>query len=60
MSIKITQTCDGCGEERELAASGYGTSDDLKQAARLHGWREVLDKKHLCLDCLRRAVDGGA
>ena len=48
--ITVTQTCDGCGETRFLNSSSAVDSDSA-------GWREVSNVKHLCLACIRKALD---
>jgi hypothetical protein len=49
MTIKITQTCDGCGTERELKSLGSADNE---------GWREVSTHKHLCAACITKAIEG--
>lgn len=51
MTIKITQTCDGCKATRELK--------DTK-SFQDGGWRLVTGLKHLCADCIRKAVGDAA
>lgn len=49
MTLTLTQTCDGCGATRELESM---TEEHA-------GWRVVESgkpKKHLCTDCIRRAL----
>lgn len=57
MAIKITQTCDGCGEERMLTVGFANGYPSIAKAADQGGWRNVLNEKHLCRDCLRAAVN---
>ena len=45
--ITITQTCDGCGATRELA--GLSHADNA-------GWRSVSGLKHLCAECINKAL----
>jgi len=54
MTLTLTQTCDGCHVAREL--EGQMTEEHA-------GWRVVSDakpKKHLCADCIRKALKGTA
>lgn len=43
----IIQICDGCGATRNLENSDSGN---------LGGWREVRHTKHLCPDCIKKAL----
>lgn len=48
--IRITQNCDGCGEERNLVS----TTDEHNG-----GWRTVAEgrpKRHLCAGCIAKAL----
>jgi hypothetical protein len=56
MTIRIIQTCDGCGETRELNVGYHGGRQTIKQAADDSGWRAVQEFKHLCDKCIRKAV----
>lgn len=49
--IKIIQKCDGCQATRELK--------DLHNATD-GGWRPVTGLKHLCAECIRKAVGDAA
>jgi hypothetical protein len=48
--ITITQTCDGCGRQRELKSV---------RDAQNQGWREVYNSKELCTECIRKALSIG-
>lgn len=56
MTIDITQTCNGCGESRNLIVGYYGGRDIIKQAAESGGWRAVQEFRHLCSKCIAKAV----
>jgi hypothetical protein len=47
MTLQVIQTCDGCGEQRELKG---------RQTANEAGWREVSSNKHLCAKCISKAL----
>lgn len=59
MSVKVTQTCDGCGKQRVLRAGYRGQASTFNQAAVEGGWREVKMEVHLCPDCIDKAVRKG-
>lgn len=48
MSLIWIQTCDGCGTTRELTQR-----DPIPQK---EGWREVDNNKHLCAQCIFKAL----
>lgn len=47
VTLVLTQTCDGCGKYRTIP----GRADQLNG-----GWREVSTAKHLCSECITRAL----
>lgn len=56
MSIRIIQDCDRCGAHRELNVGYHGGRATIKDAAKMGGWRDVEEFKHLCSDCIRAAL----
>lgn len=50
MTIQIVQTCDGCKTQRELRVPARAADG---------GWREVSTAKHLCADCIDKALTPG-
>lgn len=48
MSIKVVQTCDGCGIFR--------TIDNQRTDSQNGGWREVKNNTHLCPTCINAAI----
>jgi hypothetical protein len=56
MTIKITQTCNGCSISRTLSLGYRGDAQSLTDASRRGGWREVRDGVHLCTDCIDKAA----
>lgn len=52
MTLTITQTCNGCGDTRKLdGIESHSTQRD--------GWREVMNGKHLCPKCIKKAIKHG-
>lgn len=54
--IKITQMCDACGRDRQLALSVNGSTRPVDEAAREGGWREIRKDKHLCKHCIDELI----
>lgn len=57
MTISITQTCDGCRKTRSLNNVGYhGGRSTIRAQAKTGGWRDVQEFKHLCPECITKAI----
>lgn len=58
--ITVIQTCDRCGTKRGIAVTGaYGPEVSLKHLVTNGGWVVIdgrKDGKHLCSDCVERAL----
>lgn len=54
IEIKITQTCDGCGECRDLNSTNR---DSVTVQGQVGGWREVQTNKWLCPKCIAKALN---
>ena len=59
VTVKVTQTCNGCNTSRELTENHRPfDSNSIRQAAEMGGWREVRDSQHLCPACITKALEG--
>lgn len=58
--LTVYQTCDGCGTARQFDVAHSVSAITTEQLAKMpirEGWREVKTNKHLCRDCIQKALE---